>query len=64
MNRTELDDRISYCRRELQNLEGIPTNCTRCTHYRHANECAKYGPIPAEFVARGCDEWEFDDVPF
>lgn len=64
MTRTELDDRISYCRRELQTLEAIATNCTRCEHYRHANACAKYGPIPPEFVAQGCDEWTFDDIPF
>jgi len=29
------------------------------------DDCLKYGQeVPAEFVAIGCDEWEFDEVPF
>jgi hypothetical protein len=45
-------------------LEAIVANCTHCEHYRHPNSCVKYGPIPAEFVAKGCDEWQYDDIPF
>lgn len=65
MNRTEFQDRISYCRRELEWLQGIPMNCTTCEHKELGKTwCKKYGAIPDEFVQIGCDEWVFDEVPF
>lgn len=64
MKRTELQDRIGYCRRELEMLEKVKTDCTRCSHNDQHGACRKWGPIPQEFMAVGCDEWEFDEVPF
>ena len=65
MNRTELQDRLNYCKRELDMLENVTPNCMRCLMKdATAPVCQKYGPIPAEFLVIGCDAWEFDDVPF
>lgn len=63
MNRNEFQDRLNYCRRELQWLEAQSCDCSTCA-MRTDNICKTYGPIPAEFMAQGCDEWVFDDVPF
>ncbi len=64
MNKQELHDRIGYCQRELVFLQEVQTNCTRCKHYVN-DDCLKFGQkVPQEFVAVGCDEWEFDEVPF
>jgi hypothetical protein len=65
MNRNEFQDRLNYCRREFEMLSAARTDCTRCANNdATANVCQKFGPIPVEFVAQGCDEWEFDEVPF
>ena len=67
MTRTELQERIDYCQRELAWLQGvqIDANCTRCQHKDITTPgCSKYGPIPPEFLLQGCAEWDFDEVPF
>lgn len=65
MTRTELDDKISYCKRELKYLEQIKPNCFTCEKRSQvSNICAIHGPIPDEFLKEGCDSWVFDDVPF
>lgn len=45
-------------------LAAVKTNCTRCAHNDQRGACAKFGPIPADFMTVGCDQWEFDEVPF
>lgn len=65
MNRNEHQERIDFCKRELEWLIKQPTNCTTCTLFDGtATVCKRFGPVPAEFIAQGCDEWDFDDVPF
>lgn len=64
MTRLEFEDRLAYCKREYEFLQTVQTNCTRCQHYSIGAVCAKHGQIPPDFVQQGCDEWEFDDVPF
>jgi hypothetical protein len=66
MSRAALDDRISYCRRELAELEKTQTNCFSCDRKKYEiNECMKYGPVAVEFLARtDCPDWEFQSIPF
>lgn len=65
MTRTEFADRIGYCKRELEFLQRVQQDmgCRTCCKFKD-DTCATFGPVPPEFVAKGCDEWEFDDCPF
>ena len=65
MNRTELGEKIRYMLDELKWLQDIEPNCHRCLHCTVAeSKCAKFGEIPPDFMAHGCDNWEYDLVPF
>lgn len=64
MTRTELSEAITDLRHRAASLESVATNCTRCMSYQLHSVCTKHGPIPADFVQQGCDEWYFDEVPF
>lgn len=64
MNRTEFQDRLNYCRREFEMLSNVKTDCTRCVNNDQRGACAKFGQIPADFMSVGCDQWDFDEVPF
>ena len=65
MTRTELADRIGYCRKELTGLEAIVTECRSC-HELQDGACRHYGPVPTDFMAKGCDDWIMSDeiIPF
>lgn len=65
MTRLDLQDRLNYCRRELDFLTNVQTGCDRCDHFNgDTKTCKTFGPVPADFIAQGCDDWEFNDVPF
>jgi hypothetical protein len=66
MSRHSLEDRILWCKRELQALEATVTNCESCNHKKYARpECIKHGPVPFEFLSRtDCPDWEFSEIPF
>lgn len=65
MTRNELTDMILDTKKALAFYEGIKPNCTGCMLFvADANVCKRYGPVPAEFIETGCDDWEYDDVPF
>ena len=64
MNRADFTERVNYYRSELNMLESVAMNCTRCASYQLNSVCRTYGPIPPEFVQQGCDEWFFDNIPF
>lgn len=63
MTRNDLTDRIGFARRDLDFLTQIKTNCTTCDDYDKGT-CKRFGPVPADFVQQGCDDWNYDDVPF
>jgi len=63
MNRNEFADRIADCKKELDYLTSRPTGCNGCSRYTN-NVCGLHGPVPEDFVPVGCDQWDFDDVPF
>lgn len=65
MTRNEFEDRLNYCRRELVFLLEQKINCTTCSLFvRDAKVCQRFGQVPDDFIEKGCDEWDFDDVPF
>ena len=65
MNRFELIDRIAFCQRELESLQHTQPGCANCiTRIADTTRCKKYGPIPQEHYATGCDDWAWDDIPF
>lgn len=65
MTRTEVEDRLMYCKREHDMLAAVHADmgCRKCWHYA-APVCKKHGPVPTEFVEKGCDEWDYNDCPF
>ncbi len=65
LTRAGLEDRICYCQRELQSLQRIQGDmgCRTCWSF-DGTVCKTYGPVPVEFIPKGCDDWEFNDCPF
>lgn len=65
MNRAEFQERVNYCKRELDFLMAVEAGCNRCAKFSSSSKkCADFGEVPADFIAIGCDNWIFDDVPF
>lgn len=63
MTRTEYTDHVANLRKELAFYEAVKPGCMGCSFFADS-VCNKHGPVPADFIAAGCDEWNFDDVPF
>jgi hypothetical protein len=63
MTRIELDVQRTALRRMLTTLDAVKVECRTCGAWAGAT-CEKYGPPPADVVPVGCDEWQFDDIPF
>lgn len=66
MTRDDITDRISWAQRDLNWLRGLQTNCTTCDDFtKETGFCKRHGGNPpADFVQQGCDQWNFDDVPW
>ena len=65
MNKRELEDTVLDCKKMLAFYEGMRTNCKTCDHKNIHFDCAKHGQrVPEEYRDVGCDDWEYDDVPF
>lgn len=64
MNRNDLTDRIAFAERDLAFLRNLTTNCTSCDDYQ-VGYCKRHqGNPPPEFVSVGCEQWNYNDVPF
>lgn len=64
MNRVELSRLIQTAETFAQLLRQL-RGCEACMHCESGKHCAKYEmEIPPEHFPRGCDEWEFDGIPF
>jgi hypothetical protein len=64
MNGTQLQMQKEALNQMLERLSAITVSCRTCEQFSGVR-CLKYDSIPpAEVVAVGCDEWEFDGVPF
>lgn len=67
MNRNELRERIRWLQNDLKHVQSIAPNCTNCESFTNGfNEhaCKQYGPVPADFIQVGCDNWNYDEIPF
>jgi hypothetical protein len=65
MNRLEFQDRLNFCRRELEALAAVRIGCGTCARFENTNRaCKKFGPVPAGFSGQECEEWDYDDIPF
>ena len=65
MNRIELQTKREALTRMLAELDRVKPSCNTCVHFESSKRCAKFDQaVPAEFQASGCDEWEYDEVPF
>ena len=46
-------------------LESIKINCGTCKHGERAGYCTKFQASPPDDVkSAGCDEYEYDEIPF
>lgn len=51
-------------RAEAVRLESIKPSCVNCVHSEGVH-CTKFEAVPPNDVqAAGCDEWQWDGVPF
>lgn len=68
MNKTALAAMIELHSRELKAYERIrdrDVNCDRCTWRGRDDLCKKWNaPVPPEVRKTGCDEWDWDSIPF
>jgi len=67
MSRAQLEDRINFCKRELDYLMALKPSCNNCENIRYKTAfCNKFQQeVPAEYLhGNDCPEWSFDDVPF
>lgn len=67
MNKAELKIRVELHDRELSRLRSIKVHCQSCEHYCFTTlpRCRKFEvTIPPEVVPVGCDEWNYDFIPF
>jgi hypothetical protein len=48
----------------LWRLNAIKVACKSCQHF-DGTRCLQFGEAPPpEVIQAGCDDWEFDGVPF
>ena len=70
VTKTSLPAMIQLHERELLNYQRVlahEVNCRGCIHSDKGtpSKCRKWNMIaPPEVQAAGCDDWEFDCVPF
>lgn len=49
----------------LAELDLVKPSCNTCIHFESGKRCTKFDQVvPADFQEKGCDEWEFDGVPW
>lgn len=66
MRVVEIEVKIGLARREMEYWQGILKNkvCGECENFQQGN-CLKFNARPPEgFKQPGCDEWQWDCIPF
>ena len=64
MNKQLLAHLQKTMRAEAVRLEAIKPSCRNCVHSEGVH-CTKFEAVPPNDVqAAGCDEWQWDGVPF
>lgn len=65
MDRNNLKEMIELHRRRLRELETIKTGCHSCTFFEARGRCDRWGQhVPTEHQPTGCDDWQYDFIPF
>jgi hypothetical protein len=64
MNQAQLTAMQQALRHELVRLDAITVSCLSCKAWK-PSRCTKFDAVPPVDVQKtGCDEWEFDNIPF
>ena len=65
MTKATLQQRIETLQKELEFHQGIKTNCSSCEHSDGLGFCLMWDcEVPDDVANIGCDDWEFDNIPF
>lgn len=64
MNRAQLAAKLELFKSEVLALEQIKPTCTICIFGQQPLKCDKWGNVPKEVWAKGCDDWLWDEIPF
>ncbi len=65
MNRALLEGEKKALQSRLDVLNRINSNCHTCIKLEYSGYCQQHkSSVPDDFKATGCDEWEWDDIPF
>lgn len=65
MNRALLEGEKKALQARLDVLERIKPDCNSCINLSASGDClAHKASVPDDFKKTGCDQWEWDDVPF
>jgi len=65
MNKDTLQNRINLLQQELEYHQNIKTNCSTCEHSQGVGFCLMWDcSVPDDVIQVGCNDWEFDNVPF
>jgi len=65
ISRAVFQEILGFHRDRVQLLERVPAGCASCLHLGPGNQCKKWKEsVPADFMAAGCDEWQYDQIPF
>lgn len=64
MNMIELKVMRDLHQRELARLDAVKVSCVTCEEWRN-QRCSKYEMVPpAEVKVEGCENWQWDCIPF
>lgn len=65
ITRAQWTARRDALKADLDRLEKFPPGCMTCLFLDASKVCLKYeARPPQDFYATGCDDWQFDEIPF
>ena len=64
MNQVQLEAMRMALGLGLQRLDAVSVNCRSCSAWK-VSRCTKFDQVPPTDVQQvGCDDWNWDEVPF
>jgi hypothetical protein len=68
MKPAEIEIKVALARKEMQYWQEILNDrrCGNCMQYNPSSGmCGKYEAVPPEGAKQpGCEDWEYDEIPF